>query len=265
MTAGDTGSGASCLYAGQVVHRRIRPRRHRFRYRVFSFFLDLDEVDDLGARLRLFSHNGRGLTGFFDRDHGSGGAGLLRSWVEELLARAGILLDGGPIRLLCYPRVLGYVFNPLSVYYCYRAGGRLAAILYEVNNTFGERHCYLIPVKSGGAGPIRQACPKRFYVSPFIEVAGNYAFRLSPPGERLSVAICQRDAQGDLLQASFVGRRLPLDDSTILRCVLGSPLMTLKVMGGIHWEAARLWLKGIPLMRRPGPPCEPVTIVRQKA
>lgn len=232
------------------------------RYRVFSLFIDLDDLPGLARRLRLFAHNRFGLFSFFDRDHGSGDGAPLRVWVDGTLARAGLAPDGGAIRLLCYPRILGYVFNPLSVYYCHRRSGALMAMVYEVNNTFGQRHSYVIPVEASEAGEIRQSCDKHFYVSPFMAVAGRYHFRLDPPDERLSVAIDYRDENGLLLHAGFAGRRVPLSDRALARAFFKYPLMTMKVMAGIHWEAAKLWRKRVPLVKQPPPPPFPVTVGR---
>lgn len=252
---------ASCLYLGQVVHRRVRPRDHLLRYRVFCLYADLDELPALDRGLRWFSYNRRGVFSFHDRDHGDGTAGGLRGWIEHHLARAGIALDGGPVRVLCYPRLLGFVFNPLSVYFCHHRSGALAAIVYEVHNTFGQRHSYLIPVADDAGAVISQACDKAFYVSPFIATAGTYRFRVVPPGERLAIAITQGDGDGPLLHASFTGSRAALDDHGLRSAFLRYPLMTLKVLAGIHWEALRLWRKGIPIADRPPPPATPVTIV----
>jgi uncharacterized protein len=249
------------------VHQRVRPKKHRLRYRVFSALLDLDELPELDRRLRLFGHNRLALYSFHDQDHGPGDGRPLRPWVERELARAGIDLEGGAIRLLCYPRIAGYVFNPLSVYFCYDSGGRLRALLYEVNNTFGERHTYLIPVEAADAqtapdGLVHQECDKAFYVSPFLAVSGRYQFRVMPPEDRLSVGIRQSDADGSLvLYAGFDAARVPLDDRALFRSFLRYPLLTVKVIGGIHFEALRLWWKGVPLIRRPPPPADPVTIV----
>ena len=159
------------------------------------------------------------------------------------------------------PRILGYVFNPISVYFCHRADGSLGAILYEVSNTFGERHSYLIPVEASAEGQIRQRCDKQLHVSPFIPMDVSYDFRVAPPGERVTIAIAETDAAGLLLSASFTGRREPLSDASLLRAFFTHPLLTLKVMGGIHWEALRLWLKGVPLTDRPAAPDRAITLV----
>jgi len=249
---------ASALYAGTVMHQRLRPRRHRLRYRVFSLLLDLDELDVLAARLRLFSRNRLNLFSFFDRDHGSGSSKPLRDQIEHQLASAGIEWDGGPIRLLTMPRVLGYVFNPLSVYFCYRRDGDLAAIVYEVNNTFGERHHYIMPVNSDGAGTIHQECAKRFFVSPFLDMDMSYSFRVIPPAARVGIAISGRDAQGPIITASLFARRQSLSDAGLALAFVAYPLLTLKVIAGIHWEALRIWLKGIRL-RDHTPPGQPLT------
>ncbi len=251
----------SALYLGEVVHQRLKPHRHRLAYRVFSLLVDLDELNVLDRQLWFFSHNRFNLFSFLDRDHGPGQTGPLRPWVEHHLAAAGITLDGGPIRMLCYPRLLGYVFNPLTVYFCQHRGGGLAAILYEVNNTFGGRHTYVIPAAQDRAGHVTQECSKVFYVSPFNSVAGRYRFRVDPPEQHVSIVINHCDAEGPLLYAAFKGRRAALSDRALLAVFVRYPLMTLKVIAGIHWEAFRLWRKGLRLVDRPEPPCEAVTIV----
>ncbi|MQX36916.1 DUF1365 domain-containing protein [Roseospira navarrensis] len=254
---------ASALYRGVVLHRRLKPRQHRLRYRVFSLLLDLDELPALDRAVRGFGYNRFAPLGFHDRDHGPGDGQPLRPWVEATLAAEGIDLDGGAIRILCYPRLWGYVFNPLTEYFCYHRDGRLAAVLHEVNNTMGERHCYLIPVAPDEAagGVVRQTCAKRFYVSPFIAMETTYHFKIRPPGERIAVAIQQTDSEGPLLHASFTGRRAPLTSRVLAGAIARHPLMTLKVIVGIHWEALRLWLKGVRLARRDPAPSHLVTAV----
>lgn len=248
-------TSSSGLYRGLVTHHRLRPRAHRLRYRSFWLLLDLDEIDGLADRLRLFARNGFNLMAFHDLDHGEPGATApLRSQVERRLAEAGVVADGGPIRLLTLPRLLGYVFNPLSVYYCHRRDGRLAAVIYEVNNTFGDRHAYVIPVEAADAdqGRVRQHCGKALHVSPFLGLDMVYSFSGKAPGDALALAIEAADAEGPVLVAALAARREPLSDRTILLTALRLPFATLKVIVAIHWEALKLWLKGVPLIpRRP--------------
>lgn len=248
---------AGALYRGEVMHRRHRPVGHRFRYRVFSILLDLDRIETAVRGLRLLSWNRFNLFSFHDRDHGPGDGGSLRCWVEDRLRESGIDHDGGAIRLLCFPRVLGYVFNPLSLYFCHRRDGSLEAMVYEVKNTFGEQHAYVLPTPRGEG---RHRCGKSFYVSPFIGMAANYRFRLRPPDERLTVSIRETDAQGPLLDAVMIGQRVELTDLALARCFFAYPLMTLKVIAAIHFEAFRLWRKGLPVYphsRRSRAPARP--------
>ena len=252
-----------CLYIGRVYHGRLKPFRHQFRYRVFSLYLDLDDIPALAKRLRLFSHNHPNLLSFHDKDHGARDGSPLRPWVEHALASRGIDLSGGPIGVLCFPRLFGYVFNPLTLYFCHHPDRGLAAIVYEVKNTFGQQHAYVLPVGGGAiekpTEAVEQGCNKRFYVSPFITMDCRYRFRVHPPGDRLSVLIRQSDQEGDLLVASQTGRRVRLTDTTLLRAVAAHPLMTHKVFGAIHWHALRLWLKGARFHRKPAPPAEPIS------
>lgn len=249
---------ASGLYPGIVTHTRVKPRRHRLRYRIFMLLIDLDEARDLGAKLRLFGAERFALTSFYERDHLSGSGGL-KAEVEGHLTAAGVE-TGGPVRLLCMPRILGGVFNPLSVYFCHRADGALSAILYEVNNTFGERHSYLIPVAEGAGETVRQGIAKGFYVSPFMDMDLAYGFRIQPPGETVSVGVEVSDGEGPVLSAAFAGERIDLTDAALWRAFLTHPLMTIGVMAAIHWEALKIWLKGERLRPRPAPPSRPVTV-----
>ncbi len=251
---------ASALYIGHVMHHRLRPRGHRLRYRLFSLLLDLDEIDRLAARLRLFSRGRFNLLSFHDRDYGDGSAAPLRAQITDLLAGAG-LGHGGAIRLLTMPRVLGFAFNPLSVWFCHDAADRLSAIIYEVNNTFGERHSYLLPVAADATGDVRQHVGKVFHVSPFLPLALRYGFRVTPPAAHLSVAITAEDRDGPVLFAVHRARRRVLTDRALLRAFITHPLLTLKVVGGIGWEALWLWLKRVPVHRHPGiAPATAVTV-----
>ena len=238
---------ASALYVGSVVHHRLTPRPHRFRYRLYWLLIDLDELPRLSGALRLFGHNRRALFSLSERDHGDGSATPLRAQAEALLAQAGLDLEGGAIRLLCMPRTLGYDFNPLSVYFCHRGDGALAALIYEVHNTFGERHSYVLPAAEG------QSCAKAFFVSPFMAMGLRYEFKVSPPGERLALAIRASGPDGPVLRAALPAQRRPLTDAALLKAGLSVPAIGLKTMAAIHWEAARLWLKGAPYIGRPAP------------
>ncbi len=251
----------STLYVGAVMHRRLRPRAHRLRFRVFWTLLDLDEIDSLPRRLRLFSRNRFNAFSFHDADHGDGSRTPLRVQVERHLDAAGIEIAGGRIALFCMPRIFGYGFNPLSVYFCHRRDGALAAILYEVHNTFGERHSYLFPAGGSDGDVIEQECQKAFYVSPFMDMDLTYRFRVAVPDERIALNIRTGDRDGLMLVAALSGKRRPLTDGTLLRVLASHPLVTLKVIGGIHWHALRMVLKGFGLRQRPRPPAVPVTVV----
>ncbi len=254
---------ASAFYAGAVIHRRLSPTPHRLRYSMFQMLFDLDETPALSRRLRFFSHNRFNLFSFHDRDHGDGDgrAGALRAYVEETLSAAGIALGGGPIRVLCMPRLLGHVFNPLSIYYCHRPDGALAAMLYEVNNTFGERHSYLIAVPPGAKAPIRQSCEKAFHVSPFMDMAMTYDFKVTTPGETLTTAIRGGAPDGSpIIVAAFTGRRRELTDRVLFHALFAYPLLTVKVVAAIHFEALKLILKGLRLRPRPPAPDHAVTV-----
>ncbi|MCH7344018.1 DUF1365 domain-containing protein [Pelomonas sp. CA6] len=262
----------SALYLGQVMHQRLHPLRHRLSYRVFSLLLDIDELAALDARLRWWSLGRFNLFSFHPGDHGDGSASDvpgLRAQIDTRLREAG-LPTGGAIRLLAMPRILGYAFNPLSVWFCEAPGGGLQAIVYEVNNTFGERHSYLIEVDASRPLPevLEQRCDKQMFVSPFLGMDLHYRFRVRPPGEGLGIGIGvhegpARDAAARLLMhARLDARRVPLTDAALLRALALHPLLTLKVIGGIHWEALRLWLKGARLHERPPAPAHPLTVVR---
>ena len=252
----------SRLFVGRVMHARHRPRRHRFSYRVFWLLVDLDELPQLERRCRLLSINRPGLFSFHERDHGPRDGSALRPWIDAQLARFGLAEEVAKVELLSFPRVLGYVFNPLSLWFCRRADGGLAAVLYEVSNTFGERHGYLIPVarEAARAEVLDQACDKGFYVSPFIGMAARYRFRLRPPGDRLALAIRQSVPEGRVLDATMTAQARPLSDGRLLRLGLTHPLLTQKIMAAIHWEALRIWLKGASYHRRPPAPGEAVSL-----
>lgn len=251
----------SGLYAGSVFHRRLRPRGHYLKHSLFQLLLDLDEFAALDRGLRLFSLDGFNLFSFRPTDHGDG-SGDLRGWVERQAAEAGVDMVGGAIRVLSIPRVLGHAFNPISVYFCHDRSGALAALIYQVNNTFGERHSYVLAVEDPLAPVVRQVCEKRFHVSPFMDLGMTYQFAVQPPGETVTVRVDASDAEGPKIATAFSGERRALTDGALLRAFLGQPLMTLKVVAGIGWGALRLWTKGIAYRPKPPPPGEATTVVR---
>jgi len=251
--------GASAIYEGVVTHRRFSPASHRLRYRIFMLLLDLDDLSNLASRLRFLRFGHFGLMSFLVADHGDRSGLDLKAYAHERLTEAGIFADG-PVRLLCMPRILGYGFNPLSVYFCYRAEGDLAAILYEVRNTFGERHSYLAAAPQSGAGPVRQSAPKRFFVSPFMDMDLTYDFEILPPGEAVAVNVSVRRGDDAVLAARFGGQRRSLTDANLLKAWLKHPLLSFKVILGIHWEALRIVGRGVWLRPRPPLPAEAVTV-----
>jgi DUF1365 family protein len=255
-----SGQQAASIYSGSVMHRRAAPLHYRFSYPVFNLLLDIDQLDGLAGHSRLFSHNRFNLIAFHDRDHGPRDGSPLRPWLDRLLHRNGIALDGGPVRLLCFPRLLGYVFNPLSIWYCWHRDGQLRAILCEVSNTFGERHGYLLHDAGGVlAWPVRASQTKCFHVSPFLPMGLDYRFRLSRPGQQLAIAIHCLEGGTLKMAAAQTARAQPFTDRNLLRCFLRMPLMTLKVVAMIHWQALKLLLRGAPLYHKPDPPAKEVT------
>jgi len=238
------------LYATQVMHRRRVPPVYRFVYRVFYVLVDIDRLPELGRRLRWFSYNRFNLLSLREADHGDGHG--LRAWAESLLNQRGIELAGGRIRLLAFPRVLGFAFNPISLWYCDHRDGTPRAVIVEVRNTFGEKHSYVL-ASDTAPFPYEQALEKDkvFHVSPFFDRVGRYRFTLSAPGARVRVAIHETREGQPILDATLAGERKQLTDGAILGQVLRMPWMTVKVVAGIHWEALKLWLRGAKYHRKP--------------
>ncbi|HXJ64545.1 MAG TPA: DUF1365 domain-containing protein [Actinomycetota bacterium] len=253
---------ASAIYPSTVTHRRLGPVPHEFSYRVLTTLIDLDEVAELDRDGGPFRYNRSGLVAFLDRDHGPRDGSPLRPWIDGHLAAMGIDLDGGPVRILCSPRILGYVFNPLSVWFCHHRDGSLRGLLYEVRNTFGESHNYLIPVEPGPTpgAPIRQSCRKDFHVSPFMPMDVRYDFAVREPDERAAVTMRVTGPEGadrpngPMFVAAWHGRRIEFTKANLRRALAANPLSTLKVTAGIHIEALRLWVKGAPFHRKPPAP-----------
>ena len=254
------GEPAAALYRVRVMHRRLVAPRYRFVYRLFYLLVDLERLPELSSRLRLFSLNRFNLVSLREADHGDRGVTPLRDWIGRLLEGRGIRLDGGRVRLLTLPRVLGFAFNPISLFYCEHADGTLRAVVAEVRNTFGERHCYVL---SAGGAPMAaehaEDKDKRFHVSPFLDVAGRYRFRLGAPREGVRVHIRELDGESPVLDASLAGERVALTDAALLAAVARMPWVTLKVVVAIHWEALKIWLRGARFFSKPPPPAHGVS------
>ena len=237
----------SCIYNGFVNHTRFKPVKHFLKYNTFSLFVDLDEIEKLSKNNIIFSFNKFNIFSFYNEDHGDRDGLCLKKWAINSLKKFQIEKNINKIKLLCYPRIFGYVFNPLSIFYCYE-NDSLKAIMYEVKNTFNEQHTYVFKVKSNNE--IYQTCKKKFYVSPFMEMKTFYNFRLLKPGKILNVFIKQRDNQGTLLTACQAGKRIEITSKNLFVQFLSHPLMSFKVIAAIHFEAFRLWAKGVKYVKR---------------
>ena len=238
----------SSIYNGTVVHKRFKPRIHFFRYKVFSLLIDLSELSTLDKKINFFSYNRFNLISFFDKDHGERDGTSLIEWVKKNLRENNIDAEEIKIKLLCYPRILGYVFNPLSVFYIYDNNEKLISILYEVKNTFGEQHTYIFKIENDNL--LQHNCEKKFHVSPFIEMNCNYFFRILKPSEKISVIIDQYQSNEKILFASQDGKRADLTSAELMKSYLKHPLMTFKIISAIHFEAFKLWTKGIKFIKK---------------
>jgi DUF1365 family protein len=253
-------TAAATLYPGKVMHARLKPFGHRFSYRVFTILIDIDRLDEADGQSSLFAVNRPGITSFHERDHldAESLSATLSAQVRQQLADAGVTRAVARAFLLCYPRILGFVFNPISVYFAYGEDRELLAAIYEVRNTFGGKHTYVCKVEPGqltSAG-LRQSRTKIFHVSPFIELGATYDFRLLPPGSSVALRILESEGGEPLLSATFHGDATPLSSANLGWQLLAVPFVTLKVVGAIHWQALKLWLKGaryIPEGQRPPP------------
>lgn len=253
----------SRLYYSTVMHHRFKPKVHRFTYQVGSFLLDLDELEHMDKHLTGFSYNRAGLFSVYDKDYVTTEGHSLKQHAQHLLFEQGCE-EAQRIELLCMPRNLGYGFNPLCIFFCYNGENQLYATLYQVSNTFGQKHIYLVEGENERTQEQEQhqskptpktqrlnhQADKVFFVSPFIDMDCQYRFKISPPGEVLKVLIRQQDSKGLLLNATLTGKSTPLNSKALITLCLRRPLFTYKVIAGIHWEALRLWLKKVPLVNR---------------
>lgn len=238
----------SKIYIGKVIHKRFKPKEHYFKYNVFSLLIDLNELEEINKYIKFFSYNKFNIISFYDKDHGDRDGSSIKLWVKKNLRNIGIMTEDISIKLLCYPRIFGYVFNPLSTYFIYNKHSELISIFYEVKNTFGEQHTYIF--KAQDEKTVQNKCKKKFYVSPFIEMDCEYHFKTLNPREQLSVVINQNDKDGKLLFASQDGISQDFNNKNLILSYLTHPLMTFKIIGAIHYEAFKLWAKRIKLIAK---------------
>ena len=231
----------SSIYNGTVIHKRFKPKTHFFKYSVFSLLIDLSELNYLDKTIKMFSFNKFNLVSFYEKDHGNRDGSSLIEWVKKNLDENKINSQDVKIKLLCYPRIFGYVFNPLSIFYCYE-NNVLKAIFYEVKNTFNEQHTYVFKIKNNEK--LEQKCKKKFYVSPFMDMETFYNFKLLDPKERLFVSIKQTDRDSNILTAIQTGMKKEFNLKQLVINFIQYPLMTFKIISAIHFEALLLWRKG---------------------
>jgi uncharacterized protein len=242
---------AASLVRGTVVHKRLRPHTHALSYAVFSLLLDLDRLDEAPRVCRLFAHNRFGLIAFHDRDHLAAPSGSIADTARHIFREAGFATDDARVFLLAYPRVFGFAFNPLAVFYLVAPDETIRAVIYEVRNTFGGRVTYVTAAGEPANGVYAHGHSKEMVVSPFAAVNGRYGFRLAIDPARVLLAVNFRDADGPLIKTHFSGVSEPLTTASAASVLARMPLTTFRVVAGIHWEALKLWLKGVPLVPRP--------------
>ena len=240
---------SSSIYNGHVIHKRFWPKKHFFRYKVFSLLIDLSELYQLEKELTLFSYNKFNVLSFYDIDHGPRDGSSLINWVKENMTKNNISTEEITFKLLCYPRIWGYVFNPLSVFFVYDKNSNLVSILYEVKNTFNEQHTYIFKLQKSEE-LIEHSCRKKFHVSPFIEMNCTYYFKITKPGEKISVYIDQYDNENKLLVALQEGIKVVLNNKNLIKVFFSHPMMSFKIILAIHFEAFKLWIKGIKFVKK---------------
>ena len=240
---------SSSIYNGHVIHKRFIPKKHFFKYKVFSLLIDLSELYQLENELTLFSYNKFNVLSFYDVDHGPRDGSSLVDWVKSNMTKNNIETEGIAIKLLCYPRIWGYVFNPLSVFFVYDKNSNLVSILYEVKNTFNEQHTYIFKLQKSEE-LIEHSCRKKFHVSPFIEMNCTYYFKIAKPDEKISVYIDLYTDENKLLVALQEGIKVNLNNKNLIKVFLSHPMMSFKIILAIHFEAFKLWIKGIKFVKK---------------
>ncbi len=249
----------SRLYVGHIMHARLEPVEHAFRYPAFVFAVDLDELDELDAALRLFGHDRRGLFSLHEADYLGDERGGLREKLGSRIDAAGADMALHRIELVTTPRVAGHTFNPVSFYYCYDEAGAVSGIVAEVNNTFGEGHVYVLPAHQAAASGNRLGfvTPKSFHVSPFNDMEGSYEFHFDPLDERLDVRIDIRRNGHKSFVSRLMGTARTLDDRALVRLAVSYPLTTALTLPRIMWQAYKLhYRKGLPVFAKPAPGSE---------
>ena len=234
------------IYVGKITHTRLLPKKSQFRYSYFSLFLDIDKFETTLHKKCLIRFNRPGILSFYNRDHGQRDGRNIRRWVNQKLEKH-LMPSAERVFLLSFVRMYGLVFNPFSVYFCY-TNSVLSSIVYEVKNTFGEQHSYIFKTKDNKA--IINNCTKKFHVSPFIEMNCTYFFKILKPGNKISLIIDQYNDEGKLLYASQDGIRVDLNNKNLILSYLKHPLMTFKIIAAIHFEAFKLWIKGIKFVKK---------------
>jgi len=242
------------LYDCRVMHRRYFPLQYRFDYRIYSLLIDIDRLDEVHKTHPWLSVNRFNLLSFYASDHLLEGHTNLRDWCDSVLQAQG-QSAAARVYLLSMPRVLGRVFNPLSLWFCEDQQGRPLGVIAEVRNTFGERHCYWLAARDGQQDwPLLQQHAKNFYVSPFMQVSGEYHFQVSRPQQQLRLLIEQYDQDQRQLTATQAGRQIPLNKTHLMRLFVRVPLLSFKVLAAIHWQALKIWLKRTPFITKPAAP-----------
>ena len=248
-----------CIYRGEVVHKRVRPVEHKLKYRVFSLAMDVDKLSQTAKKLRLFSANGFNIFSIKEADHGHRDHRSISEFAWEQVRHAKLQNDVKKIMMVFYPRIFGFAFNPLTVYFCIDGTGTPLLMIYEVRNTFGENLTYVLPAGAQNGASFSHKIDKEFYVSPFNNVEGDYTFHVTRPDDKVTIGVALKTDDAPLLRTHFRGVKTKLSDRKLIGMLFRYPLMTAKIVAGIHWEALLLWRKGLSLETRPPAPAHRIS------